>query len=1521
MSAVAQVSPSYTAIAGSVQGVNGGGTNFATTTINFPVTDKPGSPSVLRERKKSAKLYFKLDLGNSYVKQTTGWNFKVVVNLSYKFGTNSPTSKTFSITTNEPEVLKIDDVLPSFASVSDPFYATVNSVTINDGNSTPANLTGLIKNYVEQNLRLSITLARQYDVDVRLASAFMPAVGPIPLPVSIAGRLVTFSWQPNNSVASYPNYELQILKLENRDDTYKNDQDKISTSIDWSKALRVETQSPETSIDLTVAEGTGFYIWRVRPIGNYFDGGIANSENYGEWSATVTNPATNLILDKTNHSPSSSSDPHIFYFIDPDKDFNWIYSRVFTEGDNNSLSNPTGVKTSEGISYADGLLNARQNQKYNSSENTNIVSQTLLDYSGRPAMVTMPVPVAGGLSGYKTGFVKNQSGDLYTAEQFDADSKLSDPDKVEDATSAYKYYSDQATTSPINSNVASAEGYPFKRTVFESDGSGRVREESGVGKAHSLGTQVTGQGRTLRMQYGTASDDELIWLFGEEAPLGKSVIKTITTDQNNVQSITYTSKEGHTIATALMSYSTAELSALSNPTTSLIIKNEINENVFTSDKITSSKRIAIPTDNTTLTLSYVKENISSGSAGCVSGDCNLRMRFILVDLDRSITYISDASSLTPQFENFISTPSFTFPSSWRFASTGTAPVYIYPTGSLGAVNQITLNAGSYMLVKEMFSANSAKYADSLLIVENEKTRIVYETLIEKMQDVNSPATYTAFTAFMSTLTAMVNNYNSVTPSPTVTSSDLMLFLEIDPSDVPPGFQFPHAADFDLQSISTSTDNPSTSDIQISSSCCGTIKVPIPKKPACYICEGSPEIAYANSNTLTISSMTLANANATVGAIIPYGVDDFKDNNNWSAASTDEKRAAVGTVVEREFITPLKDRMTAEGMNPATDLWKIAPGFNYSSLNFMITNMLISQYYTGSAMQHTNGTWYAATKDASGSYSLTVPVTSLVNEYNYPCKGVYESWTQSVDLFNAYEASEDGDAINVYNDNDGSNSAQDNGDDDDNWDMKNGLMKKWLKKKISQEMNEFKGKKEAEVSQSRQEAATSLPATFLTLAPPQYAAIIDGSDLATHISSLGGIYPDEYLYSYPTAPHDGSPSIYTTVVTNAANTTSLNHLYAPLLFSVNPSGNPVLKTYTCNSVSNYELYYPYVIKPEWMFKYFVYNVFENGSTSGFRSDFDVLLPHQVNLDLLYKYNNPISYLSSSITLSTGLCDELPVSTYSSSAASFTVEYTHRNWTSSERKTFYSNIAGAPKCYANKGVDATISKDNYFEPTGQLPTCASKTELINQAVIHLEEHIAALKDKANAFRESIVNELISSCYTIVPCKTGPGQITDKEIDIMVKAVVASATAQVNAIKNSVLSITVVPSNSVACSVPPSFTTTSYFDGLCNLPACSQTDCKLIVYYNDNSLNIVDSRKILIRFFAECDQMLLNMMETGSFLPYIPPYGACSGKPAKEWRNGSCTEPSPTAPCTYGEKTGCPTTQFRTYSKTYPVTATGN
>lgn len=1528
----AQINPSYTVISGNLKG-----NTVLTTgaTLSFPNLGKTFTQStLLREKNASAKLHMLLDLGNDYVKGSANWNFNVQVDFTYQFGTQTAVNRSLVINTKTPELLKIDDVLPILNAnpTITPLLITITNVSITNGSNLPITGNALLLNYIQSNMRFIASLKREYDVDVRLQTSNIIAQGlTISNPV-ITNRLVTFAWQPIG-VDDYPNYEIQILKLHNVDPALQTNLTQIASDVNWKNALKVETQSHARSISLTMAEGTGYYLWRVRPIGTYFKGGIANSENYGNWSyALPTNTATSMFSKNVLIQPNNPT-PYAFHFTDPDENINWIYSRVFTEGDQFNKAQPTGIKSSEGMNYANGLLMSRQSQKYNSSENTNIVSQTMIDFSGRPALTTMPVPTIGQLSGYKLGLVRNTQGQLYTAEHFDQNSKLQNPDLIDTTgvNNPYQYYSNTPVTGGIsNKDVASSEGYPFKRTLFKADGTNRVTEESGVGKRHALGLQSNGRGRTTRVMYGMPTDEELIRLFGDEAPLAESVIKTVTIDQNNVVSVTYTSKEGKTIATALVSDNANNLSPLKKAAITTTVTNIINENSSSGGKIVASKRVVFPT-NTQVKLAYssvTTSSVNGSSSTCPGGDCNFQMRLYLLDLQQGIKYVSDKNISTVGIDNF--NPSqggtFSFPSTWAFVSMDASnPATITPSGS--SFDQLNLNAGEYLFIKEIFSKNSSNYVDSLMNVSNDITRPVIDALITQMQKVNGANSYTTFTQFLSNLTNSMTAYNNVGIFTAAASATLFSLLEMGPTAVPsPTYAFPKASEFTLSltapTATTTSEDLSYNNLNVSIGCCSNIKVPIPKPAVCYLCEGSSAAGYQNSTNTSIASMTAANSSPSV-EVIPYGIEDFKNNVNWPTLTYAAKMQAINSLVEHEFIKPLEDKLNVYGYAGFADLWKFAPGFTPQSLNFMLSNMLISQYYTGRAVKH-NNVWYAANYvSAANGYTLSAPISSLQTQglpYNYDCRKLYDAWTSAMEVINSFETGSDANILNEFNDQGDFGSGQDNSEDDGNWLLDNVLVKKYLKKKISKELEEFSQGGGGTVSAARQEAITSFINMFMEEAGYQFAAIIDGDVLPGYVATNATVSPSNAYpldFTNPTSISlgtlAGATNIFYPVTVNSSN------VNVPVIFTAQGNTASPLIQNCANTGTFAEMYYPYILKPEWQFKYYAYNVFNNS----FIGDFDKLLPNQVSVDIRRQYKDPFLYLTTPTITANQLCSKLVPISYTvtvgvSSPVTGTFTFVHDNWSSSDREQFYSQIKGASKCIESKGVDLGQPSNSV------IPQCATKQELITYALADLKDRYDACIGKKSEIVEGLTNELIASCYTIVACGAGAGTglVTEKEIELMADKVIAYMKDQVLYVKTTMTASTgTVSSVTTACS-PHNSVTTGYGLALCNLPSCSQEDCYEIVLEKNNTLKIEQSRTLITKLYRDCDLKLLEMVSSGVFLPKITPFGNCPDNPAKDWENCSdgspCDGPSGTHP--YGEKQNCPSTKFEGFSNQVDVNATG-
>ncbi|MBP2832841.1 hypothetical protein J8281_11650 [Aquimarina sp. U1-2] len=535
----------------------------------------------------SGKVWVKIDMGENYELgyDNFGVPFEITMDLDIKLDTNSSRfdpeiSFTVALNNNKPESVVFLDLSQYIDNDNNASGLSYLGYRINTVEATLRNISNTSVTF-DASTALNVTLNYEVAYGIDVSSNVVTNLSATPITNS---KSYIFSWDDS---CDAPGYEFQIIRLYNTDPSTSNNQQIITTAIDWEKALSLHIDSSTTSIDLTMAEGQGYYAWRVRPIGTLYKNGIGNSKNWGSWNAldyTQCNSCT--------FTPDTNS-TQVFFFTDWDDQKNYQFSRVFTENN----------KISEQITYATSLNQVKQTQRYLPSKDYKVITQTILDYSGRPTLSTLPIPINGEkLNNYKEEFVTNE-GRLYKAEDFDRSGNYKNP-KVIDATGAFTYYS----SVNIDKRIPDAEGYPFTRTIFSNDGTDRVVEQSGVGKTHMIGDQGNGSGRTTRTLYSTPTEDELVKLFGDEAPNHQDVAKIITIDPNNTKSVSFITKEGNTIATGLTFSEDDDVldSVKGSDPNNIIngIKDRITNNIKTSDGFMAAKRITILEDGTDINISY-----------------------------------------------------------------------------------------------------------------------------------------------------------------------------------------------------------------------------------------------------------------------------------------------------------------------------------------------------------------------------------------------------------------------------------------------------------------------------------------------------------------------------------------------------------------------------------------------------------------------------------------------------------------------------------------------------------------------------------------------------------------------------------------------------------------------------------------------------------------------------------------------------------------------------------------------------
>ena len=516
-----------------------------------------------------------LDLGDHYDWGEQEFNTTVTFTLT---GLNASNGALFT----HPGELSINSSAPR------SLYTIVQEANLQDLRSIRVEITNYtITGPVESAVRLRVA----YE-DVMEISVVKTELDNFQAVSAAAGDWnVNFSWTSNCQWVD--NYQLRLLKI------FDGQSVPGWTSPRWADALVVDTESGDTFVELALAEGSGQYAWQVRPVGNK-KGATANADNLVDWPEAV----------------------QVLNFTQPDEDKNYIYSRTFTEGN----------RVSEQLTFATGLQQVRQQQTRIQEEAQVVATNTLQDLSGRDVLQSLPVPVKGKtLLGYEPGLVSTGTSS-YSPGDFDDDAKIYNPSPayLDKEPSNNGYYG--GTSNGINDQVPDAEGFPYTRSLYMNDGTGRLKAQSGVGLTHSMKGP-----RTVRYFYTGVAQEELDFMFGEQAPVAANTRKEITVDANNTASVSYRAKDGTTVATALAignsTGNTEELDS-NNPSATRSIRETIVERALIGNNTSSTQKELVFTVPTDLIVDYtlspgIVEELCSGT--CQT--CDYLVSFILHNKD------------------------------------------------------------------------------------------------------------------------------------------------------------------------------------------------------------------------------------------------------------------------------------------------------------------------------------------------------------------------------------------------------------------------------------------------------------------------------------------------------------------------------------------------------------------------------------------------------------------------------------------------------------------------------------------------------------------------------------------------------------------------------------------------------------------------------------------------------------------------------------------------------------------------
>ncbi|MBK8968387.1 MAG: hypothetical protein IPM36_17325 [Lewinellaceae bacterium] len=314
--------------------------------------------------------------------------------------------------------------------------------------------------------------------------------------------------------------------------------DQIPFSFDQNAA---RVQVTDTAYRIPLVYEQGWIIYRVRGIGR--NPGNLDKPLVGSWSCGAgncnpigCNSPTDLsqYAHKFHISINGTAKPYTVEKI------NWQVVTNYAEHG----------KRKDVVTHFDGSMRNRQAVTGLSTERQTLVAETVYDYQGRPAVQVLPAPVNDARLRFFPNFNRNLNGNPYSAADFDLnpDSCGNQAGAMQSTVSgASNYYSpNNPELGGINARLPDAKEYPFSRTAYTPDNTGRVSWQSGPGEFHKPGS-----GHETWTYYGVPAQEELDPLFGNDVGFANRYRKTMMIDPNGQGSITYQDAAGNTIATAL----------------------------------------------------------------------------------------------------------------------------------------------------------------------------------------------------------------------------------------------------------------------------------------------------------------------------------------------------------------------------------------------------------------------------------------------------------------------------------------------------------------------------------------------------------------------------------------------------------------------------------------------------------------------------------------------------------------------------------------------------------------------------------------------------------------------------------------------------------------------------------------------------------------------------------------------------------------------------------------------------------
>ena len=360
-------------------------------------------------------------------------------------------------------------------------------------------------------------------------------------------------------------------------------------TYDFKNATRINTSKQYYKISMAYPEG--YLIYRIRPVGMGTVNGAWNNRIEGAWSFGAASGSLSVITGGQN----------IYQYAGLATDKNWTYQVAYAEDG----------KRKEVVSYFDGTFRERQSSTIINSDNTAVVSETVYDHEGRPAVSILPFPVENkGPVFYSTVNNSPLTGS-FSKNNFDVEPRLDEdypepgaavpaytgPVAMGSSVEANNYYSslNPNATDPYVEYIPDAENFAFQQTVYTNDGTNRVKTEGGVGAQHTVHKDK----HSTKYMYANTNQVELDRLFGNEAGKAVHYSKVYVQDANGQMTVQYLDALQRVIATALTGEVPSNLIPLDEkPSPPPTIKVDVlkNNNTLENNRTYSSYTFVQPKD-------------------------------------------------------------------------------------------------------------------------------------------------------------------------------------------------------------------------------------------------------------------------------------------------------------------------------------------------------------------------------------------------------------------------------------------------------------------------------------------------------------------------------------------------------------------------------------------------------------------------------------------------------------------------------------------------------------------------------------------------------------------------------------------------------------------------------------------------------------------------------------------------------------------------------------------------------------